>query len=213
MKIDIIILINLILEIYDTLFNKKQFCILRKELPMITNPHQQDIPVLKSMWKKIFDDDDKLIDEFFAVLYEDQNTLIWKDNDVIAAMLYMIPYRHGVYLYALGTLPEYRKQGIMSALINKACDICKNIGAKGVFLVPSDITMNKYYEKFGFIKAYCGGLMRTGLSLNSYETRIKKYVEFIELHENENTKYVPDYFMLRDFGRFDIKDICGYIPF
>lgn len=180
---------------------------------MITNPHKQDIPLLKSMWKEIFDDDDILIDEFFSVLFEEINTLIWKDNNVIAAMLYMIPYRHGVYLYALGTLPDYRKQGIMSKLIDKACNICKNIGYKGIFLVPSDITMDKFYEKFGFVKVHCGGLIRNGLSFNSYETRIKKYVEFIELHENDNMKFVPEYFMIKDFDGFEINDICGYIPF
>lgn len=180
---------------------------------MITNPHKQDISILKSMWKNIFDDDDILVDEFFSVLFEERNTLIWKDNNVIAAMLYMIPYKHGVYLYALGTLPEYRKQGIMSKLIVKACDIQKKIGTTGIFLVPSDITMDKFYEKFGFVKTHCGELMRTGLPFNSYETRIKKYVEFIELYENDNMKFVPEYFMVKDFDGFEINDIFGYIPF
>lgn len=185
----------------------------RNGLTMITNPRKHDIPTLKSMWKKIFDDSDALIEEFFSVLFEERNTLIWKDEDVIIAMLYMIPYRSSVYLYALGTLPEYRQQGIMSKLIKRACTIQKNINVAGMFLVPSDITIDKYYEKFGFVRLNCEELKRTDVVLNDYEIRIKRYVEFIELHENDNMKFVPEYFMVKDFGRFDMNDICGYIPF
>ncbi len=138
--------------------------------------------------------------------------MIWRENDVIAAMLYMILYANGVYLYALGTLPEYRSRGIMPALIDNACDLCKNIGAKGIFLVPSDITMDKYYGRFGFVKSDCNQLLRTNL-LNDYEQRIRQYVEFIELYENDNMKFIPEYFLVKNLNGFDIRDICGYIPF
>ena len=180
---------------------------------MITNPQKQDIPKLKAMWKEIFDDSKNLIDKFFDMLFEPQNTLVWLEKDAIVSMLYMILFEQGVYLYALGTKYEYRNRGIMSQLINYACDLQKNTGTKGLFLVPSDIYMDKYYERFGFEKIICGELKRNDSGLNAYESRIKEYVKFIELHENDNMKFVPEYFMVKDFGGFNINDICGYIPF
>ena len=51
--------------------------------------------------------------------------------------------------YGLGpvsVLPDYQKQGIGKALINKGLPLLKNMGAKGCALVgPPD-----YYKKFGF---------------------------------------------------------------
>ena len=104
---------------------------------MLTTPNNSDISELKALWHDIFDDDEKDIDEFFKTLFVHKNTLIWKDNNRVVSMLYMLPYEHSIYLYALATLPDYRGRGIMTSLINEACQIATAKGYKALFLIPS----------------------------------------------------------------------------
>ena len=173
---------------------------------MLTTPANSDIPQLKVLWQDIFGDDTKDIDEFFKTLFVHKNTLIWKSNDKVVSMLYMLPYEHNIYLYALATLPDYRGRGIMKKLINEACEIAKKHGAKAVFLIPAT-GMEAYYEQFGFTIYSGKDLDKNRPPATEYEIKIKDFVQY------QDESFTPKKIMVKDFGGFNIDELFGYIPF
>ena len=56
----------------------------------------------------------------------------------------------GYYLYGLATLPNFRKQGRMTELLNKAENIAKNNGADFMFLATTNRKAESLYNKHGF---------------------------------------------------------------
>ena len=122
------------------------------------------IDEMKIMWKDIFGDGDEYLDAFFEEIYQQENTLVHKENGKVAAALYMIPYemKYGterfevMYLYALSTDRQYRGKGIMSDLINKSNYIIKERGYAGSFLIPADEKLYGYYNKFGYTDVIYG---------------------------------------------------------
>lgn len=173
---------------------------------MLTTPTTSDIPTLKAMWHNIFGDEMSDIDKFFQILFVNKNTLIWKDRDEVASMLYMLPYEHNVYLYALATLPQYRGCGIMTTLINEACKIAEEQDAKSVFLIPAK-GMETYYEQFGFTIYNGKELDKSRPPATEYEARIQDFVQYLD------EAFLPETIMAKDLGGFNIKELFGYIPF
>ena len=173
---------------------------------MLTTPNNSDIPELKALWHNIFEDDPKDIDKFFKTLFKYNNSLIWKANDKIVSMLYMLPYEHSIYLYALATLPDYRGRGIMKTLINEAFKIAKTKHAKALFLIPAT-GMEAYYEQLGFTIYNGKYLDKNRPPATEYEAKIKEYVQY------QDEAFVPKTIMVKDFGGFNIDELFGYIPF
>ena len=173
---------------------------------MLTTPVNSDIPQLKVLWQDIFGDDTKDIDEFFKKLFVHKNTLIWKANDKVVSMLYMLPYEHSIYLYALATLPDYRGRGIMTSLINEACKIAMSQKANALFLIPAE-GMEAYYEQFGFTLHNGNELNKNTPPATEYEAKIKEYVQYLD------EGFIPEKIMVKDFGGFNIQELFGYIPF
>lgn len=54
------------------------------------------------------------------------------------------------YIYAAATLPEYRKRGCMSKLIEFSCDIAGKRGEKYSTLLPENDGLYQYYSKLGY---------------------------------------------------------------
>ena len=173
---------------------------------MLTTPNNSDILELKALWLNTFDDDQKDIDEFFKVLFMQKNTLIWKANDKIISMLYMLPYEHSIYLYALATLPDYRGRGIMTRLINESCKIAKSKNAKALFLIPAT-GMEEYYKQFGFAPYNGNELDKNRPPATEYEAKIKEYVQY------QDESFIPKTIMVKDLGGFNIQELFGYLPF
>ena len=120
---------------------------------MVDFARREDADILKSMWQRIFEDDEDTLDFFFDNVFIPENTLVWRDQNRPEAMLYMIWNKEdGVYLYALATEEKYRGLGIMSELIKKALDILTKKGAEYVFLIPASDSLFSYYKKYGFSK-------------------------------------------------------------
>ena len=117
---------------------------------------------LADLWHTVFGDDYGFIDLIFKKEYE-KSVLCFAeivDGKAVSAF-YLIEntlkfegesYR-GYYLYAAATLPENRKEGLMSKLINEALEYCKNNKVDFVSLVPSEESLYSYYSRFGFCKA------------------------------------------------------------
>lgn len=113
---------------------------------------------LKSLWQETFGDTREYIDDFFEVHYQPQNTLFHTEEGVPVAALYMIPYQRKTltgtqslyYLYALATKKPFRRQGIMSSLLQRAELTAKQRGIDALFLIPANPELFGYYIKAGY---------------------------------------------------------------
>lgn len=114
---------------------------------------------LAVLWHTVFGDSLDYVNLIFNEKYTD-SIICFAELDVEMAVsaFYLIEsyiefdnkYYKGYYLYAAATLPEYRKKGLMSKLINEAVSYCKEKGFDFISLVPSNDGLYNYYTKNGF---------------------------------------------------------------
>lgn len=129
---------------------------------------------LADLWHRVFGDPYSYIELIFKEEYS--NSILCfgeiKGEEVVSAF-YLLKNTlkfegklyNGVYLYAAATLPEYRGDGLMSALINEAQEYCRENGYDFVSLVPSENSLYNYYSRFGFESAmyrYKGSITHSG---------------------------------------------------
>ncbi len=113
---------------------------------------------LKKLWSTVFGDSDEYISLILDKGYKPPEVFgEIVDGEVVSA-LYLLGcniksdgkiYR-GRYLYAAATLPEYRKAGMMSRLINEAERYIEENNIDFIALVPAEDSLYGYYSKFGF---------------------------------------------------------------
>ncbi len=135
---------------------------------------------LKKLWQSTFGDSTAYINSFFDDIYQDENTLVYIENNAVVSALYIIEYEMPLksdkikiaYFYALATQPEYRGQGIMSRLIERAFESCAKRDYKLCVLIPSEASLFDYYRRFGFKECF-------------YRTTVKKYLPEIRTASGE----------------------------
>lgn len=147
---------------------------------------------LKLIWKTCFGDSDEYIGFFFEKKINSCHPIVaMYDNKVIGGM-YLMPVKafeydkikNGLYGYAIGVLPEYRKNGVYKHIHSK---IDKYINDKNMFYIlsPANEKLCEYYKTLGFIE-------------NAYISE-----EIYELSEKACKSYIPEkldenrYFKLR----------------
>lgn len=111
-----------------------------------------------SLWSEAFGDSKEIIDFFFNNLLDFDNALVCRENGEIVSMLFLIPAEIAIeekiypayYIYAAATKQIYRKQGIMSALLDFSAEYAKNNNIDFLFLHPANDELYNFYEKNGF---------------------------------------------------------------
>lgn len=157
---------------------------------MIDRAGKSDIEQLKSIWNQVFKDEKELIEKFFISAFEKSIVYVWRHEGEIASVLYMIPTKdEGMYLYALATLPDYRKRGIMSSLIKYSLSQADRMGVKYVFLIPAEKKLYGYYEKLGFKKKMPALEIRFAKPVMAEEISAGEYLSFLE---NKDLSYRDD---------------------
>lgn len=122
-----------------------------------TNP--EDLPQLKELWKRGFDDTDEAIDAFFAVAYPNAAGFCAEEDGRIAAALYALPQTvacedetcRAAYLYAVTTHPDFRRRGICRDLIAYTEKSLRKRYFDCLLLVPASEQLRAYYASLGFI--------------------------------------------------------------
>lgn len=109
-----------------------------------------------SLYKTAFNDPDDFTEDFIDRYFETSCRYIVKDGRVVS-MLFLLDATMqkgdeilcGKYLYAVATHPDFRGQGLMTKLIEKAK---RETVEKGEFLLtkPATETLFNFYKKFGF---------------------------------------------------------------
>lgn len=125
--------------------------LLEKIAALHLTPEQRQ---MREMWHDIFGDEVAEIDDFF-IRHSDAIPLIYKENDEVASMLFIVPLqmweRRVAYIYAVATKPEYRGRGIASKLLNEALQYAETSGQFDLAaLIPSSTESKRLYERLGF---------------------------------------------------------------
>jgi len=117
-----------------------------------------DIPALKQLWKKSFDDTDRAIDLFFSRYFEPRDCVVCREDGEPAAMAHMLPVQMAGgsgpipchYIYAAATRPESRGRGRMRGLLEYAAEYGERRGDRYSVLVPANRALFAYYEGSGY---------------------------------------------------------------
>lgn len=114
------------------------------------------------LWKDTFHDTDRYIRIVFDAYFNPENICVRYDGHSLVAALLGVPYRFviphaegvrylsGLYLCGLATRPEYRKQGIMSRMMEEIQARAVDRGLDMTFLIPADAHLREYYRQRGY---------------------------------------------------------------
>ncbi|MDO4154644.1 MAG: GNAT family N-acetyltransferase [Clostridia bacterium] len=128
----------------------------------------EDKPALYALWAQAFGDSKDTIDAFFCLCYAPENTLVAETDGQVRAVLYLLEnqlqtgeniYR-AAYIYAAATEQSYRKNGLMSALLQYAAETAAQRQIDFLFLTPAEDGLFRYYGKRGFQPAFAKQVVR-----------------------------------------------------
>lgn len=118
----------------------------------------EDFPALKKMWRDIFGDEEKAVDNFFNRTAETKNIITAFYGNEPVSVLYLLDSTICVdgrdykayYVYAVCTRAEHRGQGLMRKLLDIAYEKAIGDGADYLYLVPAEKTLFELYGKNGY---------------------------------------------------------------
>ncbi|WP_312645198.1 GNAT family N-acetyltransferase [Hydrogenoanaerobacterium sp.] len=129
---------------------------------MITFAKPEMLPELKAIWKECFGDADDTIDFYYNKRFRCENTLVWLEQGVPAAMLTLLPaelkqgeaYVPVQYVYAVATRKAHQGRGISSKLLEYANGLIAERGEVLSLLVPAQGELFSFYEKRGYTTTF-----------------------------------------------------------
>lgn len=106
------------------------------------------------VWTRCFGDEPAFVHSFLARYYAQDRAFLHREEGRVVGTCFLIlcetELGHVGYLYAIATLPEYRRQGIAAELVRQALDHCRDLQLTAALLIPADDTLAAYYAQFGF---------------------------------------------------------------
>lgn len=146
---------------------------------------EQDVPGIVRLSGEAFGDEEAFVRRSIDVWAGPGQVYVALDNEDVVAQLFAVPCwaagQPGVYLYALATAPEWRKGGVMSALMQYAEEAEAQKGARFAALIPASEPLYGYYEKRAYTKKV---LLR----------HLKKEVMPQQMDEVDFTPFTPQVF-------------------
>lgn len=113
---------------------------------------------IMDIWKQCFGDARDYIQMYLDKRFETENMLVIYADGKPVSMASFLPVQVHIngkkeparYVYAVATLPEYRKRGYASEIIKHAMEKYQ----EPLLLQPAGEELEKYYEGLGFVKAF-----------------------------------------------------------
>lgn len=106
------------------------------------------------IWESCFPAADAAGDAALFAHTAEARTLIIGSHGDAAGMCNLVPVSadgmHGLYLFAMGVLPEYRGMGGFRLLCATARRIAESEGADFTVLVPADARLGETYKRYGY---------------------------------------------------------------
>lgn len=123
-----------------------------------------DIPQLLSLWLTVFDEKPEAAELFFKRNLSDTHGYAAQQDNKIIAALYLIDGTlngsRAHYLCGVGTLPQYRRRGVMSRLMQYALNDVADRGDAYSLLYPANSGLYDYYARMGY-QSVCTQAVRT----------------------------------------------------
>lgn len=112
------------------------------------------------IWQTCFGDDRPYIEFYLENRFEEQNMMVIHEDGHPVSMASFLPVQitmdggreQARYVYAVATLPQYRKKGYAS-------EILRHASAKydePLILQPGDDGLHRYYQRLGFVEGFLG---------------------------------------------------------
>ena len=120
--------------------------------------NETDREAIIDIWQQCFGDDRNYIELYLDNRFEDENMLVIHENGHPVSMASLLPVqvtidgekRNARYVYAVATLPEYRKKGYASEIIRYAFEKYD----EPLLLQPADEKLRDYYRRLGFVESF-----------------------------------------------------------
>lgn len=128
----------------------------------------EDKPALFALWESAFGDTRETVEAFFRLCAAPENILVAQADGKVRAALYLLENQlqvhndvcRAAYIYAAATERDYRKNGLMTALLTFADEIAARRQFDFFFLTPADKGLFSYYGKRGFVNAFAKQVTR-----------------------------------------------------
>ena len=122
----------------------------------------KDIPQIKNVWERCFDDPINYVDFLYDRVSPPEKTLVWEEDGEIRAMAAAIDcsfcFREQalkcVYIYGCATLPEYEWQSIQGKLISRIEEEAEARGAQMSLIIPGNMMLYSFYRKQGYTSEF-----------------------------------------------------------
>ncbi len=113
---------------------------------------------LKQLWQTVFGDAEAYISLFFEHRFAPRNTMVALFEGAPVAMLYLLPITirqnnidyDARYIYAVGTHPDFRSQGLSGRLLAATHARLTAAGVALSLLVPAEPSLFDYYGARGY---------------------------------------------------------------
>ena len=186
-----------------------------------------DIPRLKRLWLACFDEKQQAVDLFFDRVFADASVYCAKDGYLIVSAVYLLNVslngQKAHYLCGASTLPQYRKKGIMTRLIEYALNDARENGSKFSLLFPASKDLYAFYSRLGY-KSECYAsftqyLRRELESDKNFRTKEPADYELMQqkafnnsfvLWNNSFVRFAIDYYKMYDVKIIDSDDCIAF---
>lgn len=120
---------------------------------------QDDVPVLRRLWKLAFGDSDAYLDNFFLRYYRPERVFVLEEEGEVLSMSAWFDTRlalpdgpsfRAAYLYAVATHPDQRGRGLAAKLM---ADLGRTLSGMGVQLlttVPAEPSLHDFFARNDF---------------------------------------------------------------
>ena len=122
----------------------------------IRHYRKEDIPAMRALWRRVFDERESYLDAFFTLLPDIGGAAVAADDSgaLLGAAYALTGYEllagdedpHVGYIYAVAVDESARGRGIGAALTKKAAEICREREAVIVTTLPAEEGLYAWYE-------------------------------------------------------------------
>ena len=155
----------------------------------------EDYEKLKKLWALCFDDEAKVIDNFFSKTVTPENVVATFEGGGAVNAMYLLDSEiktekekyNALYIYAVCTDPAYRGKGLMKKAFAFLENLVCERNTDYLFLVPASDSLFKMYENLGFKTGFTYNeevLYKTDAVLSDNKNTVLTYEHYIKLRES-----------------------------
>ncbi len=129
----------------------------------IRTARQDELPELKSLFKRSFGDSDEFVDGYYKDYCSPEQTLVVIEDGELISMLTVLDVTYYIpggeefpvgYIYGLATNPHIQGKGHARQLMAYADQHLQKLGKKCLALVPASPSLHRYFESLGLVDCF-----------------------------------------------------------